>query len=377
MAGLLLLALLGGALWWLSQRAAATDATGDGSLPTLSGAGGSAAGSSSTGSVRDSGSGGMPVATGGFVPGGPSTCLPCHAEVVAEWQESSHSRAFTDPQVRAPDQSDNFQKQECIPCHASRPVFEHGIAQDSRVLARVERRADGIDCLSCHALPGGGVASTRSGLDAPCRPALRTELSTQQMCAACHNQHNTHDEWRASPAALAGKDCLDCHMTRLARHGSEAGAPRAGRSHRFPGGRDRDFVLQGLSLDTRHVGDEKRLQVTLRNDFAGHNLTTDSRNRALDLVVTLFDARGVALPPPAVEPREPGCDTGTARRRFRNPYRASGDPNTQLPAGESAVLDVPLPDGAVRAVVELFYKLSPWAPDKEALWTQRQEIALR
>ncbi len=369
LAGLTLVALLGGGLWWLSQRAAAPDAGRDGTASANAGAGNvSVAGSP--------GSSPAASASGGFVAGGPATCLPCHAEVVAEWQASMHSRAFTDPQVRAPDQSDNFQKQECLPCHASRPVFEHGIAQDTRVLARVERRSDGIDCLSCHALPGGEVAATRSGLQAPCRPALRTELSTQQMCAACHNQHNTHDEWRASPAAVAGKDCLDCHMVRTVRNGSEAGAPRAGRHHGFPGGRDRDFVLPGISLDGQIVGDEKLLRVTLGNDFAGHNLPTDSRNRALDLVVTLFDARGTALKPPAGEVREPGCETGTARRRFRNPYRASGDPNTQLPAGEKAVLDVPLPDDAVRAVVELYYKLSPWVPDKEAFWTQRLEIAL-
>jgi hypothetical protein len=359
LAGLALLGLLGGGLWWLAARDATAGAAGAGA-----GAGGA--------SVLASGAG-----PGGLAPlGGPSTCLPCHAEVVAEWQASRHSHAFTDPQVRAPDQSDNFRKQECLPCHASRPVFEHGVQPESRVLARVERRADGIDCLSCHGLPEGGVAAARSGLAGACRPALRAELSTQQMCAACHNQHNTHDEWRASPAAVAGKDCLDCHMARTPRSGGEAGAPRAGRDHHFPGGRDREYALSGLSLDAQHQGDRRLLAVTLRNEFAGHNLPTDSRNRALDLVVTLLDARGAALPPPAGEKREPGCETGTARRRFRNPYRASGDPNTQLPAGESAVLEVPLPDDAVMALVELFYKLNPWVPDREAHWSHREELAL-
>src|SRR6185436_1610539 len=46
--------------------------------------------------------------------GGPATCLPCHAQVVDEWKASMHAVAFTDPQVRAPDQSDNFSKQECL-----------------------------------------------------------------------------------------------------------------------------------------------------------------------------------------------------------------------------------------------------------------------
>ncbi|HTE05376.1 MAG TPA: multiheme c-type cytochrome [Planctomycetota bacterium] len=359
-AGLALLALLGGALWWLAQRSAAAEAGGAAGVTAeaVAGTGGASAG-------------GALAALGG-----PATCLPCHAAVVAEWQESMHCRAFTDPQVRAPDQSDNFQKQECLPCHASRPIFEHGIEKDSRVLARVERRVDGIDCLSCHGLPEG-VAASRSGLVAACRPALRPELSTQQMCAACHNQHNTHDEWRASPAATAGKDCMECHMARVLRAGGEAGAPRGGRSHRFPGGRDRDFALAGLSVTAQRSADGGSLHVSLANEFAGHNLPTDSRNRALDLVVTLLDARGVPLPPPAGEKREPGCETGTARLRYRNPYRASGDPSTQLPAGQSSVLDVPVPAGAASATVELFYKLSPWVPDAEAHWTQRQELPLR
>ncbi len=307
---------------------------------------------------------------------GPTTCLPCHAAVVDEWRASMHAASFTDPAVRAPDQSDNFQKQECLPCHAPAPIFEHGIAKDSRAFAREERRFDGVDCLSCHAVPEG-VAASRPGLTAACRPAFRAELATQQICYACHNQHNTHDEWRDSPAARENRDCLTCHMAPVARGAGEAGGPRAGASHRFPGGRDRDFALAGLEVTSSVDREAARLRVELHNAFAGHNLPTDSRNRALDLVVTLHDARGEALPAPAGERRDPGCEAGTARLRFRNPYRQSGDPNTQIPAGQSAVLSVPLPPAATRAVVRLVYKLSPWIPDGEAHWSWEQEVLLR
>ncbi len=304
---------------------------------------------------------------------GPATCLPCHTQVVEEWRASMHAAAFTDPQVRAPDQSDNFTKAECIPCHAPAPLFEAGIQPDSRVLARIERRADGVDCLSCHGV-GGGVAASRAGLSAPCAPVPRRELSTDAACQACHNQHQTHDEWRASPAFAAGVDCADCHMPHVARTGVEAGAPRTGASHRFLGGRDREFTLGGLQLGQRVAASE--LLVTLRNTFAGHNLPSDSRNRALDLAVTLFDRRGVALPAPVGDPREPGCEAGTARLRLRNPYRAAGQPSTQLPAGEVVELRVALPRSARRASIELFYKLQPWIPDAEAHWSWRQDLEL-
>ena len=316
-------------------------------------------------------------ATAAFVPGGPATCLPCHEQVVAEWRDSMHAAAFTDPQVRAPDQADDFRKTECLPCHAPRPLFEHGIEPGARVLARVERRADGVDCLACHGLPGGGVAAVRAGLDGPCRPSLAEALGTHLACAACHDQHDTHKEWLASPAAAAGRDCADCHMPRVNRGGAEAGAPRAGRSHRFPGGRDVDFAAAGFREETHlqpNADAPEQLVVTLVNEFAGHNLPTDSRNRALDLVVTLLDARGRPLPPPPGETREAWERDGTARMRFRNPYRSSGAPSTQLPAGESAVLTVDIPPAAVRAQVDVLYKLQPFLRDEDSHWRRRSEV---
>jgi hypothetical protein len=361
MAGLALLAALAGALAWLGT----------------SGTGGGTGGG--TGAATD---GAQPV-PGGMTRAlfaGPRSCLPCHAQVVAEWEQSMHAASFTDPQVRAPEQADNFAKLECLPCHAPAPIFEHGIAEGTRTLARVERRADGVDCLACHALPGGGLAATRSGLEAPCGPVYRAELSQHVQCAACHNQHNTHDEWLVSPAAARGEDCMTCHMARVPRTDAEAGAPRAGRSHRFLGGRDKDYALAGLGLEHAFDVATRTLSVRLTNTFAGHNLPTDSRNRALDLVVTLRDARGRPLPPGPQEPsqeREPGAEAGTARLRFRNPYRSAGKPSTQLPAGETATLRVEVPQEAVRARVELLYRLQPFVGDGQSHWSVVEDVDLR
>ncbi len=343
--GVLLLLALGGSLWWSGGEGEAHDLGSTPRSPTA------------------------PTFAS------PTSCRECHPDVYAEWDASMHAAAFTDPQVRAPEQSDNFRRTECLACHAPRPLFEHGIEPGTRVLARVERRADGIDCLSCHGLGAdGGVAATRQGLSGPCSPVYRRELSTHQACAACHDQHNLHQEWLASPAAEAGTDCAACHMQRVTREHPSAGAPRAGRSHRFLGGRDRDFAIAGLELGAEVV--DGNLRATLHNRFAGHNLPSDSRNRAMDLVVSLYDGRGTPIPPAADEERESWARRGTARRRFRNPYRSSGDPNTQLPAGETAVLSVPLPPEAVRATIELFYKLQPFIPDEEAKWSLSRELLL-
>jgi len=307
----------------------------------------------------------------------PSDCATCHPQVVAEWRASMHAAAFTDPQVRQPTQSDNFRKTECLPCHASAPVFAFGIEEDTRVLARAERRHDGIDCSSCHGLPEGGVAASRAGLNGACRPTYRDALASQALCAPCHNQHQTHDEWRVSPAAAEGQNCRDCHMERIRREAPSAGAPRSGRSHRFLGGRDREFALAGLTMSREVDHEAGTLTVTLSNDFAGHNLPSDSRNRALDLVVTVSDAMGVeAGPIDGLGVRFPGGEKGTARLRFRNPYRSSGESSTQIPAGEQRQLVVPFSASARSATVELLYKLEPWIPDTAAFWNQTIEVDL-
>jgi hypothetical protein len=194
------------------------------------------------------------------------------------------------------------------------------------------------------------------------------------MCAACHDQHNTHQEWLVSPAAAAGMNCADCHMPPVERTGDEAGAPRPGRSHRLLGGRDRDFSLAGLQLD--HTVTDGILEVTLINTAAGHNLPTDSRNRALDLVVTVFGPDGRPVLGDDAASRSAWEQPGTARSRFRNPYRSSGRPSTQIPAGESFTLAVPLVPGARRATIELFYKLQPFVVDEESHWSHRIDVDL-
>lgn len=309
--------------------------------------------------------------------GPPNSCLPCHAEVVDEWRASMHSQAFSDPQVRAPEQADNFRKIECLPCHAPRPVFAFGIESGTRVLARGTRRHDGVDCLSCHDMGNGHLAARATHAGAACSPRAEPRLLDQALCAPCHDQHNLHQEWLGSPAAARGEDCISCHMQGVTRPESPGRAARDGFSHRFLGGRDAEFAQAGLELTATVDAEARALVVQLTNTFAAHNLPSDSRNRALDLVVTLRDARGLALP--AIEglgDRHPGGETGTARLRFRNPYRSSGDPSTQLPAGETAELIVPLPSEARHAQVELHYKLKPWDVDAEAQWSLKRALEL-
>lgn len=308
------------------------------------------------------------------------TCKECHPAVYQEWEESFHAQAYLDPLVRAKEQANNFRKEQCLPCHAPGPVLEHGIGKGARVVERVAFREHGVDCLSCHRMHDQ-IAGTRT-VEAPCQPVAVAELSQAALCAPCHNQHDTVIEWEESSYHDAGVSCNDCHMPPAERVLAD-GSKRMGRSHRFPGAHDRDLLIAALDVATEIEAD--RLIVRVTNTGAGHNYPTDARHRALDLVVTLRTPDGIEVP--AREPREPGQEPGTARRRFRNPYRGAverldnleryGRENTQILAGETIVFEVPYRKEDIgSARIEVIYKLTPLVPDAEGTRVFEQELEL-
>jgi nitrate/TMAO reductase-like tetraheme cytochrome c subunit len=310
-----------------------------------------------------------------------ASCARCHADIWNEWQASMHAQAFTDPLVLASNQSNNFRNLDCIPCHAPAPVFEHGIGKLERVVERVTAREHGVDCLACHrafdhVVGPEHLAATSAG--AACRPDGQADLRSPALCAPCHNQHNTVDEWELTPFAKAGTGCDDCHMPVVERRNSD-GSTRSGRSHRMAGGHDPEMLAKAYLIKTEikdGEGGRKNLVVSVTNSGAGHNFPADARHRALDVVVTLIQPDGVQVPPREARPY--GRDRGTARRRFRNPYREEterldnkekwGRENTQILAGETLSLEVPFEPGTVaEARVELIYKLTPIQLDDEGV----------
>ena len=318
------------------------------------------------------------------------TCRACHQELFAEWEHSIHSQSFTDPLVLAKEQSNNFRKEECIPCHSPAPVFEHGIGKLERVVERVTAREQGVDCLSCHRANERVVGPAKlaaSSATAACLPDGRAELASPALCAPCHNQHNTVDQWEESSFAKSGVTCLDCHMQPVARKNAD-GTTRPGRSHKFPGGHDPEMLAKAYTLTTTTkpgTDGGKVLVVSVANSGCGHNFPADARHRALDIVVTLIQPDGVEVPPR--DARSYARERGTARRRFRNPYReeaeritnrdAWGRENTQILAGETLTLEVPYDPASVNAArVELIYKLTPIQFDDEGVRLHDARVGL-
>lgn len=272
-------------------------------------------------------------------------CAACHASVAAEWAASHHAFAYENPEVRK--LSGDFANQECIACHAPRPVL--AFAPGERVLARQSDRASGVDCLACHLNPDGTVATAnpRPNPAAPCRPRSEPRMASAEHCAACHNQHATVDQWRAAPAERRGDNCLHCHMPEVRR---EAG--RVGRVHSFAASHDLAALQSAAAL--RAGWGEAGPWVELENTGAGHNFPTDERSRAADLEVRWLLSGG-------------SWSDWERLRRFRDPYRDETDlTNTQLPAGSVWRAEPKPPAGANAGETRLMYRTNPFQPDAEA-----------
>ncbi len=287
-------------------------------------------------------------------------CASCHPGVAAEWKASHHAIAFVNPEVRK--LSQDFRNEECLACHAPRPVllFPPG----ERVLARASDRALGVDCLACHADPAGGVATSNPHprTDAPCRPHFVARIQQVDTCSACHNQHKTVDQWRAAPTELDGKpfrgdDCLHCHMPETWRQGG-----RKGRDHSFRASHDLPSLQRAVTLEGSW--EEDGVRAAVRNHGAAHNFPTDERSRAADVQIRW--RRGSTW------------SDWERVHRFRDPYRDETDlTNTELPAGERWEETVPFPVGAVvpdAAELRLLYRTNPFLPDPDSAELARVEL---
>ncbi len=299
-------------------------------------------------------------------------CRECHADVFEEWAQSQHADAWTGEAVRA--LSNEFSNQDCIDCHAPRPVFEVGLG--NRVLPRTLNRVEGVDCLACHALPDGGMAGSLDNERAACRPRTTRALVSVEHCAGCHNQHQTVDQWRSSRYAEQGVGCVDCHMPH------RDGDPNAPRTHFMHGGSSIDNLRRAVALEVEL--EQGAWVAYVESTGTGHSFPTDERSRAADVFYRRLDGAG--------EPSGPWRHA----HRFRSPYRHEADLETTLlevhERRRIPLLDGPLPfigsgsqpEGApVVGPIEvgLFYMRKPYfsdlaAPDPEADATRIHSVVV-
>lgn len=266
-------------------------------------------------------------------------CAECHQQLYDEWASSPHANSWNNEDVRA--QSGNFTNEVCIDCHAARPVFEEGVGK--RPMPRSARRSEGVDCLTCHLTPDGGMAGTITNPRAACQPVIRRELQRVSLCAGCHDQHKTVQQWKETPHAENRDGCMECHMPYRV-----SGVPESGRVHVMPGGHYIEMVRSAVEMTAERDADGVP-QVTLINK-SGHAYPTDERSRASDLWWR-------------IAPTDDSAEAGPwqHRHRIRDPYRReTGIESTLLHYGEVRTLAIPDEGARVAIEVMLVYKRTPY-----------------
>lgn len=259
-------------------------------------------------------------------------CGRCHQEIYAEWRESFHGRAMEDPLFL--EMAAEFNKEECIRCHAPVPLRE---ARFEIPVARAALREDAVSCLSCH--QSGGRVAGPLGLSGPCRPVKDPDQQdVLKVCFPCHNQHDTGNEWLRGPYSpdapeprlRPAQDCRDCHMPVVERALVPGGPVRRVRRHTWFGGHNYEQLRRAARVEAEVrplPGGGARVHVFVTNVGAGHAIPTDARHRSFDTYVRIWDENDNLI----VDPLAPGQESAAHLAKFQKYYRGSGKSDTQIP----------------------------------------------
>jgi hypothetical protein len=274
----------------------------------------------------------------------PHNCGNCHAEIVAEWQASSHAKAARNRRFLNLYDGTDWHGQRsvgwnllgdnpdaagvCTSCHAPSLSFSDPAYYDLRQIKGTA--ATGVHCDYCHKISGlagdqFGLTHGRFGLRlarpghgqrfyGPLEDPHRAEdaysplYKDSRYCASCHEGtvfgtpvYTTYSEWLESPAGKAGVQCQACHTTPTGKmrnvapgHGGVARDPSTLGNHRFYAGSLDESLRRCLVLETnvQRMGPGISLEVNLQAANVGHRVPTGFADRNLALVVEGFDQAG-------------------------------------------------------------------------------------
>lgn len=344
----------------------------------------------------------VPLHAGGTIDVRAQTCGGCHADIHAEWQQTTHAAAMRDPQFIAELAKPDSPRWLCLTCHAplqdQRP---YRLQADTALVGADEWHLgdpvqtphpgyiegfedEAVTCASCHVRLDddghGTVLGARGDTDSPHRVRHAPD-ELRNVCVRCHAPgdgeltptfpcwFDTFDELQSGPHA--GSTCSSCHMPSVERP-LAVGAPARPSVHHFwvGGGVPKDFETYDTLLDRqwhpgfsttvappRVDGDELVVALTLTNDRGGHAVPTADPERHLRVRVLLEDLDGATL---ATWTERIGQRWDWGDRVSLRPARQTDD-NRLLP-GEARALEARLPRhaDAARVVVEILHvRLAP------------------
>lgn len=200
-------------------------------------------------------------------------CERCHPAIAAQWRDSYHRRAFTDPAFQEALRGEPLAF--CRACHAP--------DDDSRRDPGSLAGARGVSCVTCHLLGAQVLAAPGRPRAVAPHPIVRSAaFATAAACATCHDfsfpdgQARTRPQFMQTTAQEHARDpdndrpCQSCHMPAVGGH----------RSHRFLGGHDAATLRQSLTVRAVRSG-PATLRLWLTPIAVGHALPTGDLFRRL------------------------------------------------------------------------------------------------
>ena len=228
----------------------------------------------------------------------PKACAACHPNKFSDWQNSLHAKAMSvgvlvqlkmlSSQALA---KHYLNDKGCMHCHAPTKTQQQSLISSLDNSAKSESKnsihQQGVICIACHVRDehwfGPGTSLLKKNQSQVRQPnqnirshgsQSHSAFQSSQFCANCHQFdidgpslagkliQNTYNEWQTSNFAMQEISCQSCHMPN--------------KRHLFKGIHDKNMVLSGLTITSKLIKQEERIDahLTIKNTNIGHHFPT-------------------------------------------------------------------------------------------------------
>ncbi|HEY6221748.1 MAG TPA: multiheme c-type cytochrome [Candidatus Eisenbacteria bacterium] len=312
-------------------------------------------------------------------------CSSCHGEIKKQWEKSSMAQSWTNPVFQAfladakAALGDSAQA-GCLACHA--PLAS--VTGDMKVEDPIGQ--EGVACNFCHSVSAVDVSpkpasyawdaadpiTMRGPFDdaesGNAHGSVQSPMMTQgEFCASCHWYagagageglvfEGTHEQWKASKAAAAGKQCQDCHMPPAPGKASLIAKKTRDTiwAHTFAGAHAAGGLDSVASVAA--AVESGKLKLTVRNTRGGHSLPGGGASmRAITLEVVYQDGAGKELARVLVQTYDTEFADASGKSPVPKWLAKKVARSNEIPADEPKVEWTEIPPGAKTAEAVLTY----------------------
>ncbi|GBF50676.1 cytochrome c554 and C-prime [Leptospira ryugenii] len=261
-------------------------------------------------------------------------CGKCHSQIYEEWKTSTHANALSDLQFQSELAKESSPAWLCLNCHIpvgnQREFLVEGLRQGNihlpKEIANPQfdpvMKAEAVTCATCHVRSdenGESYVLGANGKTDAMHPVKVNKEALRKRCYDCHNQtytleaslvcyFQTGKELQEAKKYFPEKDCVSCHMPTKYRSfvKKELGkSAKESHIHGFVGGGiPKQFSLYSHQLKNgyqpgfRLLGwqrDGNKIQITYKNESAGHYIPSGDPERFFKLEMVFFDSSNVEI----------------------------------------------------------------------------------